>query len=46
MTRSKAIGLFFASPFIGLAYVIALPFVFVHQAIKNSRELKARQALR
>ena len=30
----KNIGLFFAAPFIGLAYVIALPFVFFTMAAK------------
>ena len=38
MNRLKNIGLFFASPFIALAYVIALPFfglyMFINLAIE------------
>lgn len=33
-TLLKNIGLFFAAPFIGLAYVIALPFVFFGMLVK------------
>jgi hypothetical protein len=40
MSRLKAIALFFASPFIALAYVIALPFVgmymFVNLGVERS----------
>lgn len=41
MTRMKAIGLFFAAPFIGLAYVIILPWYCVYQAISCSVERTA-----
>ena len=35
---AKNIGLFFASPFIALGYVIALPFVGFYQFVKLGRE--------
>lgn len=38
MTRLKSIGLFFASPFIALGYVIALPFVGTFMFIKLAKE--------
>ena len=38
MTRLKSVGLFFASPFIALGYVIALPFVGMFMFVKLTRE--------
>lgn len=38
MNWLKNVGLFFASPFIALAYVIALPFVGFYQFVKLGRE--------
>ena len=37
-STAKNIGLFFASPFIALGYVIALPFVGFYMFIKLGRE--------
>ncbi len=37
-SAAKNIGLFFASPFIALGYVIALPFVGFYQFVKLGRE--------
>ena len=39
--KARNIGLFFASPFIALGYVIALPFVGFYQFIKLAREARA-----
>jgi hypothetical protein len=39
MTRLKAIGLFFAAPFIGLVYVVILPWYCIYQAISCSVEV-------
>ena len=39
--KAKNIGLFFASPFIALGYVIALPFVGFYQFIKLAKEARA-----
>ena len=40
---AKNVGLFFASPFIALGYVIALPFVGFYQFIKLAREARAKK---
>ena len=40
---AKNVGLFFASPFIALGYVIALPFVGAYQFIKLAREARAKK---
>jgi hypothetical protein len=45
MTRLKAVGLFFAAPFIGLAYVVILPWYCVYQAISCSVELAHDETL-
>ena len=37
-SAAKNVGLFFASPFIALGYVIALPFVGFYQFVKLGRE--------
>ena len=42
-SKAKNIGLFFASPFIALGYVIALPFVGFYQFIKLAREAQAKK---
>ena len=39
--KARNIGLFFASPFIALGYVIALPFVGFYQFIKLAKEARA-----
>lgn len=41
--KAKNVGLFFASPFIALGYVIALPFVGFYQFIKLAREAQAKK---
>ena len=41
--KAKNIGLFFASPFIALGYVIALPFVGFYQFIKLAGEARAKK---
>ena len=33
MNRTKSVALFFAAPFIGLAYAVALPFVGLYMFI-------------
>ena len=38
MNFVKNVGLFLASPFIGLAYVVALPWVFLYQVVTLSVE--------
>lgn len=40
----KNIGLFFAAPFIALAYVIALPFVGMYMFINLAIEASAKKA--
>ena len=40
----KNIGLFFASPFIALAYVIALPFVGMYMFAKLAREARSQNS--
>jgi DNA-binding NtrC family response regulator len=40
---AKNVGLFFASPFVALAYVIALPFVGFYQFVKLGREAYAKK---
>ncbi|MGD9020308.1 MAG: hypothetical protein PVF46_00805 [Lysobacterales bacterium] len=40
---AKNVGLFFASPFVALGYVIALPFVAMYQFIKLTREARAKK---
>lgn len=40
---ARNVGLFFASPFIALGYVIALPFVGFYQFIKLAREAQAKK---
>ena len=42
-SRAKNIGLFFASPFIALGYVIALPFVGFFHFAKLAREAYAKK---
>lgn len=42
---AKNVGLFFASPFIALAYVIALPFVGFYMFAKLGREAYAKKHL-
>ena len=44
-SRAKNIGLFFASPFIALGYVIALPFVGFYMFAKLGREAYAKKQL-
>lgn len=41
--KARNIGLFFASPFIALGYVIALPFVGFYQFIKLAKEARAKK---
>lgn len=41
--KAKNVGLFFASPFIALGYVIALPIVGFYQFIKLAREAHAQK---
>ena len=41
--KAKNVGLFFASPFIALGYVIALPVVGFYQFIKLAREAQAKK---
>jgi DNA-binding NtrC family response regulator len=41
--KARNIGLFFASPFIALGYVIALPFVGFYQFIKLAGEARAKK---
>jgi hypothetical protein len=41
MKRLKAISLFFAAPFIGLAYAVALPFVGLYMFINLGVERSA-----
>jgi len=41
--KARNIGLFFASPFIALGYVIALPFVGFYQFIKLAKEARAQK---
>jgi hypothetical protein len=45
MTKLKAVGLFLASPFIGLAYVVVLPWFCVYQAVSCSVELAHDETL-
>lgn len=40
MNRLKSIGLFFAAPFIGLMYAIALPFVGFYMFAKLAYEVE------
>jgi DNA-binding NtrC family response regulator len=42
-SKAKNIGLFFASPFIALGYVIALPIVGFYQFVKLAREAHAKK---
>jgi len=44
LSLAKNIGLFFASPFVALAYVIALPFVGMYMFTKLAIEAKAHKA--
>jgi CheY-like chemotaxis protein len=44
-SRAKNIGLFFASPFIALGYVIALPFVGFYMFAKLGREAYVKKQL-
>jgi CheY-like chemotaxis protein len=44
-SRLKNVGLFFASPFIALGYVIALPFVGFYMFVKLGREAYAKKQL-
>ena len=44
-SRAKNIGLFFASPFIALGYVIALPFVGFYMFAKLGREAWVKKQL-
>ena len=39
---ARNIGLFFAAPFIALAYVVALPFVGFYMFLKLAKEAKAK----
>ena len=41
--KARNVGLFFASPFIALGYVIALPIVGFYQFIKLAREAHAKK---
>lgn len=41
--KAKNVGLFFASPFIALGYVIALPIVGFYQFIKLAREAREQK---
>jgi hypothetical protein len=40
----KTIGMFFAAPFVALAYVIALPFVGIYHIVKLALEAYAKRA--
>lgn len=40
MTKLKNVGLFFASPFIALAYIIALPIVGLYMFVNLAMEKK------
>jgi len=42
---AKNVGLFFAAPFIALAYVIALPFVGFYMFVKLGREARTKNRL-
>ena len=42
-TLVKTIGMLFATPFIALAYVIALPFIGIYQFAKLAREAYAKR---
>jgi CheY-like chemotaxis protein len=44
-SMAKNIGLFFASPFIALGYVIALPFVGFYMFVKLGREAWAKKQM-
>lgn len=44
-TFAKNVGLFFAAPFVALAYVIALPFVGFYMFVKLGREAHAKKQL-
>ena len=44
-SKLKNVGLFFASPFIALGYVIALPFVGFYMFVKLGREAYAKKQL-
>jgi DNA-binding NtrC family response regulator len=44
-SKIKNVGLFFASPFIALGYVIALPFVGFYMFVKLGREAYAKKQL-
>lgn len=44
-SKLKNVGLFFASPFIALGYVIALPFVGFYMFVKLGREAYAKKHL-
>jgi hypothetical protein len=44
MTKLKAVGLFFAAPFIGLAYAIALPFFGIYLFINTGTEAALKKA--
>ena len=44
-SKIKNVGLFFASPFIALGYIIALPFVGAYMFIKLGREAYAKKQL-
>ena len=44
-SRLKNVGLFFASPFIALGYVIALPFVGFYMFVKLGREAYAKKQM-
>ncbi|MGA9574070.1 MAG: hypothetical protein WBS20_09005 [Lysobacterales bacterium] len=43
-TLAKTIGMLFAAPFIGLAYVIALPFIGIYHFVKLAIEAHAKKA--
>jgi hypothetical protein len=45
MKRLKNVGLFFAAPFIGLAYVFVLPWFCVYQGISCTVELAHDETL-
>jgi len=42
----KNAALFFASPFIAIAYMVALPFVGLYQFTKHSHDSRVRQVRR
>ena len=44
-SKLKNVGLFFASPFIALGYVIALPFVGFYMFVKLGREAYAKKQM-